>query len=161
MQPVSQSLENKLINAARQEKMNRFVVGAIIFRKHAASAEILILKRNRSDFFGGIDELPSGKVEKNESLAVALYRETKEETNLEISQIYGYLQYFDYASRRGDKTRQFNFVVAIKDSPVKVDPKEHYGFAWVAIENLSKTKLTDNVINLIFSNQDQLIKQIS
>ena len=46
--------------------------------------EILFLKRNISEIYGGLWDLPGGKLENNENYYDCLIREFKEETNIDI-----------------------------------------------------------------------------
>lgn len=138
-------ISNDLVAVALREGIERFVVGALIRR----AGSFLILHRQADDFMGGIDELPSGKVESGESLPVALARETKEETGLDVSEILEYIGHFDYTSGSGKKTRQFNFVVEVSPGDVIISPDEHSDYKWVDESNISATRLTKNVISLI------------
>lgn len=138
-------ISKELVATASQDGIERFVVGALIKRDDA----FLILQRQADDFMGGINELPSGKVEKNETLPDALKRETKEETGLDVSEILDYIGHFDYISGSGKKTRQFNFVVEVAPGDVIISPNEHSGFSWVRKNKIEKTRLTKNVIFLI------------
>lgn len=115
---------------AENDNIKRYVVGAVI----ANNDKVLTLKRASNDFMPDIYELPSGRVEAKESLSDALIREVKEETNLNItlSDICDYLGHFDYVSKSGTQTRQFNFLVHYDNStPVILNPKEHEGYAWL------------------------------
>ena len=59
----------------------RTVVGALLIKDNA----VLFVRRSKNNFMGGIYELPSGKVEKNENNVSALIREVKEEVGLEVT----------------------------------------------------------------------------
>jgi len=72
-----------LMKGVQEDGINRYVVGAVIQR----DSSVLLLKRPKDDFMGGIYELPSGRVEDGESLDIALYREVEEETGLKIREI--------------------------------------------------------------------------
>lgn len=130
-----------LITAALEAGIDRFVVGAVIFN---AQASTLILTRQADDFMGGIDEIPSGKVDPGESLTEALVREVKEEAGLDI-EIQEYLDFFDYRSKSGKATRQFNFLARSGSFDVKTNPEEHDGFRWVAKDELDNYKITEPV----------------
>jgi 8-oxo-dGTP diphosphatase len=139
------NIEEKLIKEALKDNIQRFVVGAVIKNNQ----KTLILRRKPDDFFGGIDELPSGKVEAGESLFAALSREVVEETGLVIDEVVDYLGHFDYRSKSGNNTRQFNFLVKVKSCEVHINPDEHIGYDWIDINDLQQTKLTDSVITII------------
>jgi 8-oxo-dGTP diphosphatase len=134
----------KISKEALKSGIQRFVVGSVIID----SNKFLLLQRPKNDFMGGIYELPSGKVEDRESLPAALTRETKEETGLDIKEISKYLGLFDYVSGSGKKTRQFNFLVTVKDSS-KVVLTEHDSFVWSAKNELANFSITDSVKNIL------------
>ena len=139
------ALENELIDAARKEGVNRFVVGAIIMK----GAKILLLRRPEDDFMGGIYELPSGEVEPGETLSAALSREVKEETGLRLEQIRQYIGYFDYASARARTTRQFNFLIVVSE-PFNIRLTEHDDYVWAdreELENRPVSNLTRQTID--------------
>lgn len=133
-----------------------FVVGAVIVNRSLDSPKFLILRRKEDDFMGGIDELPSGKVEGDEGLIQALEREVEEETGLLIDEVLGYWGSFEYIVKDGQKQRQFNFAVAAKMSDVEISPDEHSGFEWIALNEMDNTKLTDNIKNIITLNGEIL-----
>ncbi len=130
----------ELIEKAKEESIGRFVAGAVIVK----DSKILLLKRKKDDFMGGIYELPSGKIEREESLISALIREIKEETGLKISKILKFISNFDYISGSGKKTRQFNFLIETDLSNVKLSD-EHEDFVWADKTELSNFNVTDSV----------------
>jgi len=146
MEPYSHDLINLLVERAKKEGIERFVAGAVIMIK----GKVLILRRAKDDFMGGIYELPSGKVEQNESIEQALYREVKEETGLKIKSILSYLSSFDYESASGKKTRQFNFLVTTEDREIKIS-EEHDDYKFVGKEEINFYNITDNVREIIVS----------
>lgn len=129
-----------LAEEANNQGIYRFVVGAVVWSESA----VLLLERPKSDFMGGIYELPSGKVEVGESLTDALYREVLEETGITIAEIKSYLGHFDYESKRGKKTRQFNFLVAGKE-PMEIVLQEHDTYAWATKDEVDSHPVTDSV----------------
>lgn len=142
---------NKLVEEAQKQGMQRYVVGAVI----AKDSAILILQRPKEDFMGGIYELPSGKVEERETLDIALNREVEEETGLKIKEIKKYIGSFDYESKSGKKTRQFNFAVTVRE-PLEVKLKEHDNYAFVDRNKLGQYPVTEsvkNIINLFWGNK--------
>jgi 8-oxo-dGTP diphosphatase len=129
-----------LTESAKKMGISRFVVAAVISSK----SKVLLLERPKSDFMGGIYELPSGKVEDGESLNEALHREVLEETGIRIAEIENYLGYFDYESKSGKQTRQFNFSILAQD-PIKVILQEHDEYAWVEKKDINCYPITDSV----------------
>lgn len=96
---------------------------------------------------GGIYELPSGKVEEKESLNGALVREVREETGYNVK-VIGYICSFDYKSKSGKVTRQFNFDATIESGEFAISD-EHECFVWVRPEQLCKFNVTKPVVNAI------------
>jgi 8-oxo-dGTP diphosphatase len=136
-----------LVEQATKDGIARLVVGAII--TDPTHKKALVMKRASDDFMGGLDELPSGKVEKGELLERALVREVKEETNLDISTINSYVGHFDYRSGSGVLTRQFTFTVSTKpDSELKLSP-EHEGFAWMSAQEINRYQVSAEVKKLL------------
>ncbi len=129
-----------LIREAQESGINRYVVGAVIQR----DSSVLLLERHKDDFMGGIYELPSGRVEDGESLDIALYREVEEETGLKIREIKMYLGHFDYESKSGKRTRQFNFTVTVGE-PLEIKLQEHDNYVWANNDQLQQYPVTDSV----------------
>jgi 8-oxo-dGTP diphosphatase len=140
---VDDQLITQLAEQAELDGIVQLVVGAVV----ANEDRILLLKRPADDFMGGIFELPSGKVEPDESLDAALRRETKEETGLDLDEITGYLGHFDYTSGSGKPSRQFNFSIrTTATEPVVLT--EHDGFQWAELtENVPVTDAVKAVLS--------------
>jgi len=133
-----------LVEEAKNDGISRLVVGAVV----SSTSKVLLLKRPKSDFMGGIYELPSGKVEEGESLEDALTREVLEETEIVITEIKSYLGYFDYESKSGRNTRQFNFFV-VGQEPIEIVLQEHDEYVWVSPSQLDSYPVTDSVKEVI------------
>ena len=69
---VQTELQQIIMNIHR-DNIQKIVVAAVVLINNAP----LLLKRTTNDFMGGLVELPSGTVEKNETILNALYREIK------------------------------------------------------------------------------------
>lgn len=138
------NFEQELLNEAKSHEIDRYVVGAIIF----LNSMVLLLERGENDFMGGIYELPSGKVESGESLMMALHREVEEETSIKIYSDVNYLGYFDYFSKSGKSTRQFNFSATPK-TPFNVKLQEHSRYVWAKISELDRYTITNDVKEII------------
>ena len=122
---TSAGLFKQLADEARRDGVGKLVVGAVITN----GSDVHLLRRPRSDFLGGIYELPSGNVEPGETLDTALRREVREETGLDVTAITSYLGSFDYDSASGKKSRQFNFTTDVAATePVRL--QEHDAYRW-------------------------------
>lgn len=130
------------IGEADDDGIQQLVVGAVV----GHDGQVLLLQRPGDDFMGGILELPSGKVEANETLDAALVREVKEETGLDVSALRVYLGSFDYLSGSGRKSRQFNFAVDVTTcGPIEL--REHDAYHWAALTE--QPPVTDAVRNIL------------
>lgn len=141
--------ENLLVNA-QNDGIQKIVVGAVIIK----SSKALVLRRCSDDFMGGLVELPSGGVDKDENLLDALLREVKEETGLDTSVIDKYIGCFDYVSGSGKKARQLNFSLQVyENQDVLLNPKEHDWFDWLKIDQteLSKHNISEHTKNTLLS----------
>lgn len=106
---------------------------------------------------GGIWELPSGKVDSGEPLDLALAREIKEETGLDLARATSYLGHFDYTSGSGKSSRQFNFAVETSTTgPVLLT--EHDDFQWAAVDE--EVPVTD-AVKLVLAEYAALIERAS
>lgn len=125
---VDPSFLQQLTAQAESDGVQQLVVGAVV--QH--DGNVLLLQRPADDFMGGIVELPSGKVEADEAVDVALVREVKEETGLDVAVISDYLGHFDYTSGSGKTSRQFNFAVDVS-APEPVKLEEHDSYQWMPL----------------------------
>ena len=72
-------------------------------------------------------------------------REVKEETNLDVVSVKSYIGSFDYISGSGKKSRQYNFVLDVKNTG-NIILTEHDEYNWLTIEEIRKSsKITDEV----------------
>ncbi|WP_406486525.1 NUDIX hydrolase [Streptomyces sp. NBC_01563] len=125
--PVDAALLGELIHAADADGITKHVVGAVISN---AEGKVLLLHRTADDYLGGLWELPSGGVDAGEILTEALHREITEETGLTVTTIGAYLGHFDYLSKSGKKTRQFNFTADVTHESDTVKLSEHDAHLW-------------------------------
>lgn len=131
-----------LLGKGKREGIIKNVVGAIIVNEQG---KILVMSRKSDDFMGGIDELPSGNMEKGEDITTALAREIKEETNCDMQKILYYIDSFDYKSGSGKNARQYNFAIRVKETD-NIILTEHNAYSWETVnEILNNPKITAEV----------------
>ena len=140
---IEKNFVSELIKKACEDEIDRFVVGGVIKKDDT----ILLLKRPADDFMGGIYELPSGKVEEGEDLIEALKREVKEETGLEVVDVVKYIGHFDYTSKSGKLTRQFNFLINVDEGEIILS--EHEDYVWADKEMLKNINVTESVKKIL------------
>ena len=133
-------MRSEILQDAAAQGIERIVVAAVI----RDGDTVLLLERSRDDYLGGLFELPGGVVETGETLDNALRREVAEETGFALVGIDRYLGCFDYRSRDGRLTRQFNFAVTVQGTPV-VTLSEHASFAWVGLDGLAEYPVSPEV----------------
>ncbi|MBO8195147.1 NUDIX domain-containing protein [Streptomyces oryzae] len=125
--PVDAALLGDLLHAADADCITQHVVGAAIPN---AEGRVALLHRTADDYLGGLWELPSGGVDAGETLTEALHREVAEETGLTVTTIGAYLGHFDYLSKGGKKTRQFNFTAQVTHENGTVKLTERDAHLW-------------------------------
>ncbi|WP_455353532.1 NUDIX hydrolase [Streptomyces sp. SYSU K217416] len=124
--PVDNALLDGLTRRAAADGITKQVVGAVI---SDTDGKVLLLHRPAEDYLGGLWELPSGGVDDGETLAEALHREVAEETGITVTAVGDYLGHFDYLSKSGKRTRQFNFTATtVNRETVKLT--EHDAHLW-------------------------------
>ena len=138
------NLECQLLDAAKDASVDRLVAGAVVVR----NGSVLLLRRKYGDFKGGLYELPSGVVEPGETLEEALNREVMEETGLQVSQVEGYLGFFNYLSGGGRTTRQFNFLVSVSEFSC-ISLTEHDAFIWAQTSDLNRLHVSEAVLKVL------------
>ena len=129
-----------LENKAKDDGVEKIVVGAVITNDND---EILLMKRKEDDFMGGIFEIPGGNAEDGEGIYEVLKREIKEETNFDLKRVISYINYFDYLSGSGKKSRQFNFKVEVTGGPIILTEHDTYG--WVNLDEIETQNVSDAV----------------
>ncbi|MDQ4145421.1 MAG: NUDIX domain-containing protein [Actinomycetota bacterium] len=126
-------------------EVERYVVGAVI----ACDGRALLLRRKPDDFLGDLWELPSGRVEGEETLEQTLEREIAEETGLRVTSIERPLGTFDYRSGSGKATRQVTFEVRVE--PGQVELSEHNEHAWLGVDELEGLYMSDETREVLAS----------
>jgi 8-oxo-dGTP diphosphatase len=137
--------DQELLGRYGGDQVTRVVVGGVVRRRIEGNLSILVLKRVAGDEYGGLEELPSGGVEPEETIREALAREILEETGLSIEAAGLFLFDFTYPSRRG-VTVQLNFLADVAgEPPVRLNPAEHESFRWLLLAALGNSGLSPNI----------------
>lgn len=121
--------------------------------------KILIIQRSQNDdSYPGLWEIPGGKKEPLESSIIALKREVKEETGLDV-QILKPIDVFYFQVEKLDEIRdatQISFLVKPINSTEVELSSEHQGYVWInqgELENYHISSETKNVLKTAFENQ--------
>ena len=125
--------EVTLIQKAYKEGVTHFTTGVAVFMDD----KLLVVRREAHDAdLGGAWELPGGGVDDGETIQQGAIRELKEETNLDVDEILGTFEGFDYATSRKPKARQFNFKVSVKLGEIILT--EHDMFKWITESDIAE-----------------------
>jgi 8-oxo-dGTP diphosphatase len=120
----------------------KFEVVSCFFRH---KEKILLLHRAEEEGEGNRWGLPGGKVEKGETLKEALFREIKEETNIELKYedvVFLKRLYVRYPNQ--DFIYDMFYSELAAQPVVKTNPEEHQGFLWITPEDALKLKLVSD-----------------
>jgi len=129
------------------ENDTKNVSKVLIFNKND---EILLLKR--ADEQQNWD-LPGGHIQKGENFVDGARRETKEETNLDISDLK--------PIKTDKKGKIIKYFKANKyNGTISLDPEEHIDYKWVKIEDLDQYTVIKNMKSAIEAEMKALLQEI-
>ena len=104
-------------------------------------------------------ELPGGGAESSDGTILdTVARETREETGLVVSSAVAEFEGFEYATRKGGRAIQFNFLVEVESNStsgeavvdVVLNPEEHQRYAWIDKEDdLGSFEMTEDMRNVV------------
>lgn len=124
---------------ARPQVKRQVVSGFIIFRRtHEGIRYLFLYKR------GGYWNFPKGHFEKEENAMDTAFRETYEETGLkpeELKIIPGFKTYVRFHFFHGQKKIQDTMILYLAETKqvhVRIEPREHNGFAWLIYQDAMK-----------------------
>jgi len=112
--------------------------------------KILLIKRQSNDnSLPGFWELPSGRIDKGETKPIALVREVKEETGIDISNIIVKQvdeEYCEFETENGDtkKVTEHTFLYQLNNIPDIILSSEHSDFQWIELEKLDSVYKDEN-----------------
>jgi 8-oxo-dGTP diphosphatase len=132
--------EEELREQCRQDHISVIVVAAAITRY----GMLFLARRAPGVFMEAEYELPGGYVGENETLEMAIMREVTEEVGLYVTQILGMIDGFDY-EYKGQKVRQYNFVIKESGEPIRLDPSEHDHYIFVTRDSSNEFHLTPEI----------------
>jgi 8-oxo-dGTP diphosphatase len=118
--------------------MNRFnnvILGQKAFIVNS-NKEILILKRQNSEVYNDLWDVPGGKLEEGDSLLEAITREIKEETGLKLEKIIAVLSSSKFQGQASDKPIIFRNIYLVKANGDVVISSEHVEYKWIKVLDL-------------------------
>ena len=143
--------------------MNRFnnvILGQKAFIINA-NKEILILKRQNSEVYNDLWDVPGGKLEEGNTLLEALTREIREETGLKLEKIIAILSTSKFQGQAADKPIIFRNIYLVKAGGDVVISNEHREYRWVKAESLHEyTFGNDEDLQKVLSRLPEIIQDI-
>ena len=129
-----------LLRRTHAPDVDRLVAGAVV---HVEGRVLVARRASGDDFLPGIEELPSGGCEADETLGECLDRELGEEIGWSgpVRLDPGFVAEFDYLSGSGARTRQYTFAVPLGAQVVRLSA-EHTGWRWLGRDDLGDSDLT-------------------
>jgi 8-oxo-dGTP diphosphatase len=101
--------------------------------------ELLMIKRADKEYYGGVWEIPGGRLEKGEDIFSGLKREVKEETGMEI-EILNPLKVHDFTRKDEQKIHMTTFLCRPLSHSVVLS-HEHTEYSWMTLEK-AKSMIT-------------------
>lgn len=95
----------------RDDAIKKVTIGAVIRFEN----DYIVLRRAKTTYLEGYYEIPNGNMEFGETIDECIYRIINEKIGCQVKGVDRYLGHFDYISSDNKKTRQYNFLVQIKD----------------------------------------------
>src|SRR3989338_10403166 len=144
-----------------QKWKREFSAGGVVYKKEDGKVYILLINPKSRNFGPPEDywTFPKGKREKDEELAAAAVRETREEAGVEaeIEQELGYQKYF--RNWKGDEAIKFVHYYLMKyiDGDLKDHDEEVANVDWFDIDEV-ESKLEFNTDKEIFGKAKELLK---
>jgi 8-oxo-dGTP diphosphatase len=119
--------------------MNRFnnvILGQKAFIINT-NKEILILKRQNSEVYNDLWDVPGGKLEEGDTLLEAISREIREETGLKLQRIISVLSSSKFQGQASDKPIIFRNIYLVKAEGDVVISNEHQEYKWVDVSKIA------------------------
>ena len=117
----------------------------------AKDGQYLITQRSESDnYHGGLYDLPGGTLKAGETVEQALFREVKEETQLEIEIVNLFSIYTNLDSYPKWQVFQVIYLCRYLSGKVTLNPQEHSQYRWVAkaeIKNYPSMNFLKDLLN--------------
>jgi 8-oxo-dGTP diphosphatase len=144
MQMINEDAERK---KAAADGISNFGTGIAVLK----DGKLLVVRRVKDDFLGGMYELPGGSVDEGETIEQGAIRELSEETGLKVTEFAALFQGFDYKKQNGVLVRQYNFVVEYPGGEVKLDPGEHDDYKWIRKSEIKSLPNTEQQSRTLFA----------
>lgn len=132
---------------AQPDGIDKFATGVAVLKR----GKVLVVRRVKDDYLGGMYELPGGGVDEGETVLEGAIRELAEETGLKVTKVTTGFKSLDYNNSKELRVRQFNFVAQVAGGEVKLDPKEHDDYKWVGRKDIANLPNTPEQSKILYS----------
>ena len=130
--------------------MKKKVVKALLFYDN----QLLLLDR-AGKLFHGMEDLPGGKLEPDELPIPGLMREIKEETQLDVSELFPIATH-EWEGPDGRQFFEYLYYAIVNTNQVILNPEEHSSFKWIALEQIGSSKIHPKIKELILANLSKI-----
>ena len=141
--------------------LSRIGVDILLERKNEASGrcEILLLKRQGTEYYDGYYDLPGGHLEANEDIFDGMIREAKEEIGISIKREDMEILHIYHRYKRG----MLKFVFKAdkyEGTPINNEPDKCEKIEWIDFENLPENIVPsikielDNIKNCVYYSKE-------
>lgn len=130
-------------------------VKILIFFKGQDKPLFLLLTRAPHVSSAGMDDLPGGKIEKDEMPAHTIERELKEETRLSIKYVHS-LNVHTWEDSEEKKYTEFLFCAQADRKKIRINRHEHSSFRWISLEEIEQSSLHSKTKEVIRLKQDRI-----
>ena len=124
--------------------------------------ELLILKRAKEAYLGGLWDIPGGTLKGGELPEKGAVREVFEETALKLRNIH---LFYCYSVVDQKKNKQFITLVFLGKADkknIKINPKEHSEYSWIKLDEIKSYQTVDYLYSCVISIKEKgLIRLIS
>jgi len=129
-QPFSQ-ISTDFLNKLLQDANNQGLIACTDVLIVNQNKEIFIQKRSPTrKLYPNCWEVPGGHIENGESILQTLTREIKEEVSMDLIQILGFVDYFDWQNNDDHKYRNFQFLGKASGNP-SLEKDKTTEFKWI------------------------------
>lgn len=125
----------KQLNIKRKKMKPKFIAAYLVDTSTKEEPLYLLIRRSPKDYLPGIWQTVTGKVEDDENVKDATFREIQEETGIECLELYNVDVTMFYEQHKDSIAFSANFCGYVdSNNPVVLSENEHDKFIWATFE---------------------------